>query len=209
MMKISRQKIDKVLHRKIEVVDFVKFSTTFVAIFILVTLYRKGVIAPIFVNGEPVSFTEILKVLREEGSSNLLDRLLAEKIVEIEAKRRNIEVKKEEIDAEIFKIEKQAIEDGITLNQLLKQRGQNLENLEKNIKLQITVYKLIAEDVEVSENEIDQFIFENRDLYKDKEREQIRSDVKNLLLIRKVEDQYQSWIKDAKANTEINYVVRF
>ena len=209
-MRISKAKIRNILNREIKVRVLLKIASTLFAVLILWSLYKKGVVAPVFINGQPVTFGEILKLVQDRGGpKNALDRLIVEKIVEFEAKKRNIVVKKEEIEAEILRTERKALENGKTLTQLLKESDQTIEDLEKNVKLRITIYKIIAKDVDVTEEEIDAEINRNKDLYKGREQEQIRQEVKELLLPQKYEQLYESYYVEAKANTNFDFFIRF
>jgi foldase protein PrsA len=203
------QKFRKILKKKISVSDFLKFSGLIVVMLILFSMYKKGIIAPIFINGEPVTAGEILISLEKGGNGNIINKIIAEKVIEIEARKRNIQVRKEEIDAEILRLEKKAIENGTTLLQLLRDSNQTAADLEKNVKLRITVYKILEEDLNVTEKEIDDYIYENKDLYKDEEIEIIRQQTKEMLIQKKVEAKYDTWIKDASANTKIDYLISF
>ncbi|MFW9930914.1 MAG: hypothetical protein ACFFD1_16115, partial [Candidatus Thorarchaeota archaeon] len=74
MARLTKEKTKKILNTEVKVRTLTKIASTTVAVFILVVLYAKGIIAPIFVNGEPVTFAEIARIMREEGSSNLIDK---------------------------------------------------------------------------------------------------------------------------------------
>lgn len=208
-MTISKAKVKRFLDREIKVRFLLQIISTFLALFILWNLYKKGVVAPAFINGEPITFGEILRIVQDKGGpKNALDQLIVEKIIEFEAKKRNIIVKKEEIDAEIAKAEKKALENGKTLLELYKESGQSAQELEKNVKLRITLYKILSQDVDVTEAEIDSFIDKNKDMYKGQDREEIRKEVKELLISQKTQELYDSFITEAKANTKFDFFIK-
>lgn len=204
-----RSKIEKILKKKIEVSRLLKYLSTFIAILILVVLYKRGIVAPLFVNGEPITFREIVQVISTDSDTNYLDQLIAEKIILFEARKRNIEVKKEEVEAEIYKIEKEAIESGITLVQLLKERDATLKELEKNTKTRLMLYKILSEDIEITEWEIEDYIRQNQHLFKEGEEELVREEVIRILLDKKVSEMYETWIREAKASSEVKYLIDY
>lgn len=206
MVKINY--IQHLLKKKIEVKRLLKYLSTLVAIIILIVLYKRGIVAPLFVNGEAVTFSEIAKVISKDDA-NYFDQLIAEKIILFEARKRNIEVRKGEIEAEIYKIEKEALENGITLVKLLKEKNTSLEELERNTKTRIMLYKILSEDVEISEWEIEDYIRQNQHLFKEGEEELVREDVIQILLDKKVSEMYETWIREAKAESEVKYIIDY
>jgi len=206
---VKKSKIEKLLKKKIELSRLLKYLSTFIAILILVVLYKRGIVAPLFVNGEPITFGEIAKVISTDSDTNYLDQLISEKIILFEARKRNIEVKKEEVEAEIYKIEKEAIESGVTLVQLLKERDATLEELEKNTKTRLMLYKILSEDVEITEWEIEDYIRQNQHLFKEGEEELVREEVIRILLDKKVSEMYETWIRETKASSEVRYLIDY
>jgi parvulin-like peptidyl-prolyl isomerase len=205
---VKKINVEKLLKSKIEVRRLLKYLSTVIAILIMVVLYKRGIVAPLFVNGEPVTFGEIAKVISKENGS-YIDQLIAEKVIQFEASKRNIEVKKEEVEEEIFRIEKEALDNGITLIQLLKERDSSIEELEKNTKTRLMLYKILSEDVEITEWEIENYIRENREFLKEGEEEIIRDEVIRILLDKKVSDMYDTWIREAKAQSEVKYLIDY
>ena len=129
-MALTLNKIKKLLYKNIRLELFLKITSTLIAMLILYTLYKRGVLAIAFINGEPVSMIEVANIVSDNGGyKNAVDKLIAQKVIEYEAKKRNIIVKKEEIDQEILAMEIKAIENGRTLAELLKENDQTLNYL--------------------------------------------------------------------------------
>jgi foldase protein PrsA len=204
-MLIKKNKILNIFKKKYKIENFYKLIATIFSIFILINLYKIGIIAPIFLNGEPATIPEIMKVINNEGSKGLFDKLIAEYVISYEAKKRNIIVKKEEIEKEVNRLENKVIENGTSLLQLMKDSNQTSKKLEKDIKLRITLYKILENDIDVTEDEIDTFIEENKDMYNNKEDLEIRKEVKELLISKKSLDIYNSWVRDSYAKGNVDY----
>jgi hypothetical protein len=205
---IKNKKLDRLLKSKIEVKRLLKYLYTAIAIIIMVLLYKRGIVAPLFVNGEAVTFGEIVKVISKDDGS-YLDQLIAEKVIQFEANKRNIEVQKEEVEQEMLRIEREALDNGITLIQLLKEKDSSIAELEKNTKTRLMLYKILSEDVEITEWEIDNYIRENNEFLKEGEEEVIRDEVIRILLDEKVSEMYETWIREAKAESEVNYLINY
>jgi len=204
----NNKRIEKILKSKIEVRSLLKYLSTIIAILIMVVLYKRGIVAPLFVNGEPVTFAEIANVISDEDGS-YIDQLIAEKVIQFEARKRNIEVRKEEVEAEMYKIEKEALDNGITLVQLLKDKDTSISELEKNTKTRLMLYKILSEDIEITEWEIEDYIRENNEFLKEGEEEIVRDEVIRILLDKKVSEMYETWIREARAESEVNYLIDY
>ncbi len=206
---VSKRKISLILKEKIQNVWLYRGISLLFGIIILFYLYKTGVIAIAFINGQPITVSEVVKIYTSPNKENVLDKIISEKIIEYEAKKRNIQIDSEEITSEIARMEKEAIANGKTMAQLLKESGQTTKDLEKNVRLRIIIYKILSEDIVLSELEIDKYIEENPDLYKNLSREEAREGVRKLLIDSKLQDKYQTWIKEAKASSDIQYLIKF
>lgn len=201
--------IRKLLKKKIELSRVLKYVSTIVSVFILIIFYQSGIIAPLFINGEPITLSEIRKIVTSKDNQHYFDQLIAEKLIVYEAKKRDIDVRKEEIDDEIKRLEKQAIDNGVTLIQLLKQKDTTIEELERNTRTRLLLYKILSEDIDITEWEIDEYLKQNPYLIKEGEEEIIRNKVYEILLNKKASIKYDSWIKQVKAESEVRYIINF
>lgn len=205
---LNKKKFNKILREKIKDIWLFRLVSLFFGLFILFYLYKNEIIAVVFINGQAISFTEIAKIYSSTDKENMLDKIISEKIIENEAKKRNIEVSKEEIESELLIIEKEAIENGMTMAQLLKEIDKTARDLEKEVRLKIIIYKILSEDIELSEKEIDEYIQNNPELYDNLSEEEIREDVRKLLIDVHINEKYKTWIKQAKASSEIKYIIK-
>lgn len=204
---LPKRKLNKILKKNIRNIWLFRSITLIIGLIILFALYRMEVIAIAFINGQPISFTDIVKVYNSKDNENIIDKLIAEKLIEYEARKRNIQVKSEEISKEIALIEKDAIVNGITLAQLLKDSHKSSEDLEKEVRLRIIIYKILSENIELSEREIDNYVKENPELYKNLGEEETREKVRKLLIDAKVDEEYKTWIQEARASSDIRYFI--
>lgn len=187
-----------------------KATTTIISILILMTLYQRGIISIAFINGEPVTIGEAVRVLTSTDKESAFDSLVAQKLVEYEARRQNIVVTAEEIRRKVSFYQKQAQIQGKTVVELMQMPDTSMEKLDENVKLQITLYKLIVEkDVGVTDEGIDEFFEEWGHLYTDNEKELYKEEIRQFLYRNKLSQKYDSWINDAKAASEVNYFVNF
>ncbi len=206
---MNKYDIKRIFKIKISNIWLFKSASLIFVIFILLSLYKRGVIALAFINGQPISISDVIRYFESKDKNNIIDKIISEKLIEYEAKKRNIIVKQEEIRSEILKIEKEALTNGKTLAQILKESNQTASDLERNVRLRIIVYKILSQDIDLSEDEIDKFIRENPELYENMSREEAREGVRKLLLDSKIKERYDSWIEEVKASSKIDYFIKF
>ncbi len=71
------------------------------------------------------------------------------------------------------------------------------------------IYKILSEDVEITEWEIEDYIRQNQHLFKEGEEELVRDEVIRILLDKKVSEMYETWIREAKASSEVKYLIDY
>ncbi len=203
------KKLVKLLNKEVTETPAFKVATLLLGLAILYFLYNKGILAVAFVNGQPITISEIAKFYQKEKTGNILEKIIAEKIIYSEAKKRNIQVSIEEINTEIAQIEKETLENGKTMIQLLKESDKSAEDLEKEVRTKLIVYKILAENIELSEDEVDKFFKDSPELYKNMGKQEARERVRRLLIDNKIQNEYQTWIQEAKASSDIKYFLKF
>lgn len=146
------------------------------------------------VDDEEITKDELYDLLVEQNGAQVLDGLIAEKIVDAEAKKEGIEVTDEEIEEEIEKIkEESGGEEGF--NQLLQYYGYDQEEFEENIATNIKIKKLVGDDISISDEEMEEYFEQNKEQFG--QEEQVRA--RHILV--EDEDEAQD-IQDKLANGE-------
>lgn len=186
--------------------NYWKLSTGILTLIILVSLYSKGIIAIATINNRPVTVNELIHFLRRDQEDNIIDRALTQKLIEIEARKRQITVTSQETEKEIKRLTVLAAKNGKTIYELLQTSEEDGRELEKNVKLRMTLYKIMSSGNPITENEIDSFIDNNEDLYKPEEKEIIRTELKGLLLNKKISEDYDGWIREVNA-ADVDYII--
>jgi len=124
------------------------------------------------INNETITKEELYNFMVSQNGSQVLDYLISEKIVEMEAKANNISVTKEEIDKEIEKAAEQygGIE---AFKQTITAYGYSMDAIREDVEKSLIIEKLLADRVEITEEEMKQYFEENKELFD--EEEQVRA----------------------------------
>jgi parvulin-like peptidyl-prolyl isomerase len=133
-----------------------------VVVIVLLAVLFKSVFIAAVVNGEPISRLSVVTALEKQGGKTALDSLITKTLILQEAKRRNITVTQNDIDAEIKSITANLQSQGSTLDQALASQGMTKADLNDAVKVQVAVTKMVGTDVTVTEKEIDDFVTANK-----------------------------------------------
>ncbi|MEG6532317.1 peptidylprolyl isomerase [Caldibacillus thermoamylovorans] len=114
------------------------------------------------INGEKISEKELNDLLVSQYGTDVLDTLITQKVIEKEMEKENIKVTQEEIDAEIAEYEeyyggKEAFQT------VLESSGIDISTLENNIKLYLGRNKLMEDDIDITDEEMQTYFDENKD----------------------------------------------
>ncbi|OKP82640.1 peptidylprolyl isomerase [Paenibacillus sp. P32E] len=124
------------------------------------------------VNGTDISKAELYDKLVEAGGAATLQNLITTTLVDQEAKKANITVTDADITAEIEDLKTQfGGEEG--LKNALQQSSMTLDDLKKQMPLQVKIRKLVEPKVTVTDDEISKYYNENKASFN--QEEQVRA----------------------------------
>jgi len=107
---------------------------------------------------------ELYEVLVESGGQDALDVLITDKIIEIEADAQNVTVSDEEVQAEID-VMKDNFGGEAGFESALQYYGYTLEDITKNIKMNLLVERLLEPEIEITEDEMKAYFDENKESF--------------------------------------------
>ncbi|MFJ7649714.1 peptidyl-prolyl cis-trans isomerase [Lysinibacillus sp. NPDC097279] len=116
------------------------------------------------VDGEKILQTELDEALRDQYGADMLDTLINNKIIELEAKKEDITVSDDAIQAEYDElVESYGGED--SLQETLDANGLTKESVKDNIRMYQLTKDVIAASIDISDEELTQYFEENKDDY--------------------------------------------
>lgn len=114
------------------------------------------------VNGEKITKEELYNLLVAQYGKGTLENLIVEKVINLEAAKQNISVSDEEIQ-ERLKEYYDYYGDEESFNQVLELSGFTLDDLKKDLELNIKIEKLMEPTITISEEEKKAYFEENKD----------------------------------------------
>lgn len=155
------------------------------------------------VNSTPITRWTLTQRLTDRFGSQMVEALIGEQLIVSEAKKQNVTVSEEEINAKIAEIEKN-LGNSITLEQSLKVQGLTRDEFVNQIRLQLTVDKMLAKEVSVSAVEIDEYMKVNQvQIVATREAEQ-RAEAEKEIKDNKISEKFVEWFTKLKESAQIN-----
>jgi len=111
-----------------------------------------------------ITESELDSKLKSQYGSEVLDSIIANKIVELEAEKKKITVSDEEI-AEEYKVYTESYGGEETMLETLKAYNMDKEDVKEDIRLYLLTVKLLEDYVEVTEDDVKKYFEENKSYF--------------------------------------------
>ena len=160
------------------------------------------------VNGKFITRMELNKLLLNAYGKSGFDELVTQKLVEKEITEKSITVSSEQLKERKEQISAQIEEgQGVTLEQYLKMQDIQEAEFDSNITQQLSIEMLFSDKVDVSEEEIDEFLETYGAQLGDGTDEEKRAQVVDILIGQQIGTLFQQWLEDSKNSADIsNYL---
>ncbi|MCG2686207.1 SurA N-terminal domain-containing protein, partial [Candidatus Parcubacteria bacterium] len=160
------------------------------------------------VNGQPVTRLALIQRLERQAGKPTLDNLITEVLIYQEAAEQNASATDEEVAEKVAQLEANLNAQGQQLSQVLGAQGVSWDEMEEQTRLQILVEKLAGQGIEVTDEEIDEYIEANRDfLPEETDPAELREDVRAQLEGQKFNEAIQSWLAELHEGATIKYLL--
>lgn len=169
---------------------------------LLLAYYKKSWFVAALVNNQPITSLELQTRLNQQFRSQLLNQMINEKIIEQEAVKKGVTVTFGDINSKVAETENQY---GGTepFNTLLSQQGVSRDDFIKQIKLQLIVEKIYESDINPTEDEIKQFIDQNKSDPEATDAAKFRGTATNLIRQQKLQTVFQEKFQQLKQSAKI------
>jgi len=149
-----------------------------------------------WVNKKPVTRFEYYSSLEKKDQGATLDQLIRDKLLADEVAKNGIKVDQGEIDARIKVIEGQQ-QGAEGLDMLLQSYGLTREEFPKVIKRQLEIEKLFGQNINITDEDINKFIEENKEQITQPVDEKLKMQVRDELKSQKTNEAYTKWLQEA------------
>jgi parvulin-like peptidyl-prolyl isomerase len=166
-----------------------------------------------WVDKSPVTVVEYYNTLSKRYGKDVSEELIVQKLLESESKSKGIAVSDQELDTEIKKIEEQ--QGGADkLQQILQAQNISQDEFERLVKLQLMRTKLFADGANVTDQDVDLYIEENKDAFAPttdangattdpKTDQKLRDSIKDQLKQQKTNASFSAWLQGARQSDRV------
>ncbi len=180
-----------------------------VLIIALLFIFKNWFVVAI-VNGQPISRLEMVQELEKQSGKQTLNSLVTKTLILQEAKKQNVNVSNQEIDAEINKIESNVKKQGKSLNDALQAQGLTRSDLMEQIKIQKIIEKLLGKDTKVTDEEVNTYIQQNSAQFPEgSDTPEFRNQIKEQLAQQKLSEKFQAWLAKLQKDAKISYCIQY
>lgn len=184
-----------------------RFSRRWITVVLLVVLValflvNKGLLVAAVVNGRPIFRWELTNALMSRFGKQTLEGIISERIIADAAGREGVTVSKADVDSKIADVMKGLGAD-VKLEDVLQFQGMTKTDFENQIRLQLTVEKILGKDIQITESDIDNYIATNRATLVATEPGVLRQEARNTILSQKVSEKLQPWFLEIKEKAKI------
>lgn len=154
------------------------------------------------VNGQPIFRWDLNSVLATRYGQQTLDGMLTERLIADEAKKTNISISQAEIDARGEEILK-SFGSTLSVEEFLKLQGLSKAEFDTQLKLQLTVQKILSKDLVITDTDISNYIASNSATLIATEPGAMKEEAKNAILDMHVSEKFQTWIQEIREKASI------
>ncbi len=141
------------------------------------------------------------RVLSQVGQKTL-DEMINEQVIMNEAAKKGISVSAADVDAKISDIQK-TLPKGTTLDSALSSQGMSLADLRRQLSLQLTIEKLLGNQIQVTDQEIAKFIEENKSFLTATDEASLKVEATQALQSQKRNTEFQKLFSSLQKNAKV------
>lgn len=163
-----------------------------------------------WVDNKPITKFELYGLLEKRDEGKTAEELIVQSLLVSEGQKQRQAVSDAEIEAEIAKIE--GLQGGAAqLDQILAINNTSREDFRKLVELQLLKQKLFGGNINVTDEQVSQYIEENKDALppdalanpESSEAAQLRTNVKDQLVQTQIQENFNKWLDEAMNSSRV------
>lgn len=151
------------------------------------------------IEGTKITQSELTEALMNSYGAEVLDELIVNKLIELDAKKQGITVSEEDVSAELEEL-KASYGDTASYEEALAYNGTTEDEVMTNIKMYQLTKKLMDPRVEITDEEVATYFEENEESYVEEDKdvtfEDVKEDVYNTIYETRINEEYSKWLEE-------------
>ncbi len=174
-----------------------------------ISYYFRDLFIAATIDGQPISRFAVIGELEKQSGATVLGALIDKRLIDNEIDNQGITIDNQIVQDEIKNIEEQITMQGTTLEAALNAQGLTRAELEEEIARQKKIEKLLADKVQVSDSEIEQYIAANQIPIPEGQEAEYKLQLSEQIKSEKFSQEASLWLSDLRAAANIDYFVEY
>ena len=167
-----------------------------------VFMSNKGLLVAAMVNGRPIFRWQLNKVMTARFGAQTLDGMISQALIDEEARKAGVSV----AASDIAKKESDLIASlggSVSLEEVLKYQGMTKADFEDQLRLQLTVEKLLGKDITITDADVSAYIASNQATLTATEEAGLKEEAKQAIFSEQINTKLQTWFSEIKTKANI------
>lgn len=169
---------------------------------IAIFVSNKGLLVAALVNGRPIFRWQLTSVMTSRFGQQTLESMISQALIDAEAKKAGITVSQTDIakkESDLI----QSLGSDVSIDDILKYQGMTKADFENQLRLQLTVEKLLGKDIIITDADIDTYIATNESTLTATTEAGLREEAKQAIFSQQVNDKLQTWFTEIRTKAKI------
>jgi len=154
------------------------------------------------VGWKPITRFEVNKELYKQSGRTMVDAMITERLVREELKNKGISVTDEEVSTKLDEIAA-SVGSKEDFEKLVADRGLTMDDVKKQLKLQMSIEKAVGDNASVSAEELDAYVKQNENFLSGTTAEEKRAGAAEMLKQQKLQGEIGRWVEEVKNNGKV------
>ena len=163
---------------------------------------NKGLLVAAVVNGRPIFRWQLTSVMISRFGAQTLDGMISQSLIDGEARKAGISI----AAADIAKKESDLVASlggGVSLEEVLKYQGMTKADFEDQLRLQLTVEKLLGKDIVITDADVDGYIATNQATLTATDDAGLKEEAKQAIFSEQINTKLQTWFSELKTKAKV------
>lgn len=175
-------------------------------ILLLLAFPLRFLIAPAIVNSQPIFSWQYVAELHKKAGNEILTQMINQKLIEQEVASQNIQITEDEVNGQIKQIEDRIGTESGGLDGMLALQGMKREDLIKQIRLNLSLEKLVKGTITVSDEEVKEELKDHATQYITLTEADAATMAAETIRQGKMNAAFSTWFQKIKSNAKIQNV---
>ena len=176
--------------------------TGLISLLLVLALTNKGLLLAAVVDGKPIFSWNLDRTLRLRYGQQTLEGMIGEMLIAKEAEKAGISITNEDVEKKQKEI-LSSLGTEVNLDDFLKFQGMTKADFDQQLRVQLTVEKLLTKDLTISDADINAYIATNRAMLVATDPAKLKEEARKAIVGDTVSEKLQSWFVEVRQKANV------